>query len=60
MKNKTTTTYRKDAQGSCRYNVFVECDRKADCTTCGWHPDCHALRVKALRLLAKYSVLRRR
>ena len=60
MKNKTTMTYRKDARGICRYNRFVDCDRKADCTTCGWNPCCHACRVEALRLLARCGLLVRR
>lgn len=61
MKNqKITTTYRKDAQGRCRYNRFVDCDRKADCTTCGWNPSCYACRVEALRLLARVGLLVRR
>ena len=60
MKNKTNTTYRKDALGSCRYNVFVKCDRKADCTPCGWNPRCYTCRVEALRLLAQCGLLVRR
>lgn len=60
MKNKSTMMYRKDVQGRCRYNRFVDCDRKADCTTCGWNPDCHTCRVMALRLMAQVGLLVRR
>lgn len=60
MKNKSTMMYRKDAQSSCPYNRFVECDRKADCTTCGWNPRCYTCRVEALRLLARCGLLVRR
>lgn len=60
MKNKSTMMYRKDAQGRCRYNRFVDCDRKADCATCGWNPRCYACRVEALRLLARCGLLVRR
>lgn len=59
MKN-TSITYRKDAQSYCPYNRYVDCDRKADCTTCGWNPDCHTCRVMALRLLARVGLLVRR
>ena len=60
MKNKSTMMYRKDDQGCCRYNRFVDCDRKADCTICGWNPRCYTCRVKALRLLARRGLLVRR
>lgn len=60
MKNKTTMTYSKDASRSCLYNRFVDCNRKADCTTCGWNPSCYKFRVEGLRLLARYGLLVRR
>ena len=62
MKNKTITTYRKDALRTCPYNVEVQCACTIDCNCylCGWHPDCHARRVKVLRSLAKYGVLRKK
>lgn len=47
---------------SCPYNVAVECACTLDrnCYLCGWHPHCHARRVKALRLLAQYGLLRKK
>lgn len=60
MKNKSTMMYRKDDQHSCPHNRFVECDRKADCTTCGWNPSCYICRVEALRLLARVGLLVRK
>lgn len=58
--NMTNVPYRKDDKNSCPHNRFVDCDCKADCTTCGWNPSCYKCRVEALRLLARCGLLVRR
>ncbi len=52
----------KEILHTCPYNNGVECACNLDrsCYLCGWHPHCHARRVKALRLLAQYGLLRKK
>ena len=37
------------ADRECRYNRHILCDGSTSCRWCGWNPDEHDRRVKALR-----------
>ena len=52
----------KESLRTCPYNVEVQCACNLDrnCYLCGWHPHCHERRVKNLRMLARYGLLRKK